>query len=123
MRFDRRKIENCALGGTSCCLLKESCMQPTLDVVALGPRSAFLMKKSYRILARAFAAILAAGAVTGVRAAQQNFADLSLEELMNEPITSVSKRPTRLGDAAAAITVITGEEIRRAGVDTLPDAL
>jgi iron complex outermembrane receptor protein len=52
-----------------------------------------------------------------------DLATMSLEELMNVRVTSVSKRPERLSDAAASIFVITGDDIRRAGVTTLPEAL
>ncbi len=49
--------------------------------------------------------------------------ELSLEELMDIEITSVSKKPERLADAAAAIFVITQEDIRRSGVTSIPEAL
>ncbi|WP_171013467.1 TonB-dependent receptor [Chitinivorax sp. B] len=49
--------------------------------------------------------------------------DLSLEQLGNIEVTSISKKSERLADAAAAIYVITNDEIRRAGVFTLPEAL
>ena len=52
-----------------------------------------------------------------------DLADLSLEELMKEPVTSVSKKATRLAESPAAITVITAEDIRRLGITTLPEAL
>ena len=48
---------------------------------------------------------------------------MSLEELMNVEVTSASRRPERLADAAASIFVISGEDIRRSGVTTLPEAL
>ena len=48
---------------------------------------------------------------------------LSLEELMNLPVTSVSRRPEPRVAAPAPIYVITEEDIRRAGVTTLADAL
>ncbi len=48
---------------------------------------------------------------------------LSLEELLDIQVTSVSKQPEKLLDAAAAIQVITGDEIRRSGATTLPQAL
>ncbi len=47
---------------------------------------------------------------------------LSLEDLMNVNVTSVSKKPEKLSEAAAAVYVLTGEEIRRSGVTTIPDA-
>src|SRR5260221_3755918 len=53
----------------------------------------------------------------------RDLADLSLEELGNIQITSVSKRAERLSDAAASVFVITAEDIRRSGVTNLPAAL
>jgi iron complex outermembrane receptor protein len=50
-------------------------------------------------------------------------ADLSLEELGKVEVTSVSGRAAPLSRAAASIYVITGEDIRRSGVTTLPEAL
>src|SRR6266852_234811 len=52
-----------------------------------------------------------------------DIADLSIEELGNIQITSVSKHAERLADAAASIFVITGEDIRRSGATRLPEAL
>jgi iron complex outermembrane receptor protein len=48
---------------------------------------------------------------------------LSVEELMNVEITSVSRREESLRDAAAAIAVITREAIRRSGAEAVPDSL
>ncbi len=48
---------------------------------------------------------------------------LTIEELMEIDVTSVSRRSERVSGAAAAIAVITGEEIRRSGVTSLPEAL
>lgn len=48
---------------------------------------------------------------------------LSLEELMDIEVTSVSKRPEKLADAASAIQVITQDDIHRAGVANIPEAL
>lgn len=48
---------------------------------------------------------------------------LSLEELMDIEMTSVSKRPEKLLEAASAIQVITKEEIRRSGASSIPEAL
>jgi iron complex outermembrane receptor protein len=49
--------------------------------------------------------------------------DLSLEELTNLRITSVSRQPERLADAAASIYVITNEDIRRSGATGIAEAL
>ncbi len=48
---------------------------------------------------------------------------MSLDELMDIQVTSVSKRPEKLSEAASAIQVITGDDIRRAGSTSLPEAL
>lgn len=50
-------------------------------------------------------------------------ADLSLEQLAGVEVTSVSKSAQNLQSAAAAITVVTGEEIRRSGATSVPEAL
>src|SRR5688572_16559324 len=48
---------------------------------------------------------------------------LSLEELLNVEVTSVSRRPEKLSETASAIQVITREDIHRSGVTSLPEAL
>ncbi|MGH8297449.1 MAG: TonB-dependent receptor plug domain-containing protein, partial [Steroidobacteraceae bacterium] len=48
---------------------------------------------------------------------------LSIEQLMNIKVTSVARRPQKLLSTAAAIEVITGEEIRRSGATSIPEAL
>lgn len=52
-----------------------------------------------------------------------SFAKMSLEELGNIEITSVSKKPQSLSEAAASIFIITSEDIRRSTATTLPEAL
>lgn len=48
---------------------------------------------------------------------------LSLEELLNIEVTSVSKHPEKLKQAASAIQVITQKDISNSGAKTLPEAL
>lgn len=48
---------------------------------------------------------------------------LSIEQLLNVEVTSVSKRPERLARVASAIQVITQQDIRRSGASSLPEAL
>lgn len=48
---------------------------------------------------------------------------MSLDELLGLQVISVSKRPEKLTEAASAIQVVTGEDIRRAGATSLPEAL
>jgi iron complex outermembrane receptor protein len=49
--------------------------------------------------------------------------ETDIEDLMKMKVTSVSKRPEQLSDAAAAIHVITQEDIRRSGATSIPEAL
>ena len=48
---------------------------------------------------------------------------LSLEQLADTEITSASRRPEPISQAASAIDVITSDEIRRFGATNIPDAL
>jgi iron complex outermembrane receptor protein len=56
-------------------------------------------------------------------AAPSELTELSLEDLMNIEVTSVSKKPEQLSDAAAAVYVITREDIRRSGYTSIPEIL
>jgi iron complex outermembrane recepter protein len=76
--------------------------------------------------------LLAAGMLPGLSPgdarAQQlaNASDvqqLSIEQLANIEITSVSRRPEPLAQAPAAVFVISSEDIRRSGAINLPEAL
>src|SRR5689334_15555796 len=53
----------------------------------------------------------------------RSLAELSLEELLNTSVTSVSKRETRVNESPAAVFVLTGEDIRRSGATSVPEAL
>jgi iron complex outermembrane receptor protein len=48
---------------------------------------------------------------------------LSIEELMDIEVTSVSRTAETLSSAAAAISVVTNEDLRRSGATTIPEAL
>lgn len=71
------------------------------------------------------AAVIAAapGSSHAEAPADVDFTRLSLEELMDVEVTSVSKRRQRVADAAAAIFVITQEDIRRSGATSVPELL
>jgi len=53
----------------------------------------------------------------------RDLADASLEDLMNIEVTTVSKKEQKLSQAAAAVYVITQEDIRRSGMTSIPDLL
>ena len=48
---------------------------------------------------------------------------LSMEELMNVKVTSISMRPEKLTEVASAVQVITNEDIHRSGATRLPETL
>ena len=53
----------------------------------------------------------------------KDLATMSMQDLMNIEVTSVSKREQKISDAAAAIFVITQDDIRRSGATNIPDLL
>jgi iron complex outermembrane recepter protein len=52
-----------------------------------------------------------------------DFTQFSLEQLKNVVIVSASKKPEMVSDTAAAVYVITREDIRRSGATSIPEAL
>ncbi|HEX2164557.1 MAG TPA: TonB-dependent receptor [Thermoanaerobaculia bacterium] len=77
------------------------------------------------------AALLAAALLAPAAAAQpvaladtpDELKELTLEQLLEVRVTSLVKRPQRWVDAIGAVSVITGDEIRRSGARSLPEAL
>lgn len=71
--------------------------------------------------------VLLSGFVRPVFAAKDknvnHYLDMDLSELMQVPITSVSKKPQALSDTAAAVFVITRNDIKKSGATTIPDVL
>lgn len=53
----------------------------------------------------------------------EGFLELNLEDLLSMKVTSVSKKKQKLKEAAAAIFVISQEDIRRSGVTSIAEAL
>jgi len=56
-------------------------------------------------------------------ATADNLGSLSIEELMDLEVTTAAKRRQALADTAAAVFVITREDIRRSGATSVPEAL
>ena len=74
-------------------------------------------------LAGVLAVVVAATTVAQTSRGVPDVAAMSMEDLMNMQVTSVSKRTQKVADAAAAIFVITQEDIRRSGATSIPEAL
>lgn len=49
--------------------------------------------------------------------------EMSIQELMEVPVTSAARRPEKYADAAAALFVISREDIRRSGATKIPELL
>src|SRR4051812_32503407 len=62
-------------------------------------------------------------AVKNARSGVTALKQLSMEELMDIEVTSVSKRPEKLVETPSAIQVVTDEDIRRFGATSIPEAL
>jgi iron complex outermembrane recepter protein len=54
---------------------------------------------------------------------EMDLTSISIEDLMNLNVTSVSRKEQKLYSSAAAVFVVTQEDIRRSGVTSIPDAL
>jgi iron complex outermembrane recepter protein len=78
---------------------------------------------SRNLVAIAFVAAGVAFALPTPATAGSAVLDLSLEELLQVKVTSPSKKPQALEDVAAAVYVLTSDDLRRSGVTSIPDAL
>jgi iron complex outermembrane receptor protein len=67
--------------------------------------------------------LCAATEADGAMAPSGALKNLSIEELMDIEVTSVSRTAEALSRAAAAVGVVTNEDIRRSGATTIPEAL
>src|SRR5581483_10215239 len=74
-----------------------------------------------------FACVFLAGRVRAQsvegEASIQSLKKMSIEQLMDIDVTSVSRHAEKLSDAPSAIQVITGDDIRRSGASSIPQAL
>jgi len=75
---------------------------------------------------RAFLGMVLVACAPAAALAQGGAVDLShasLEDLLNIQITSAARKEQRVADTAAAVYVVTRDDIRRSGMTTLPDVL
>ena len=76
------------------------------------------LQKNAPLTYAVMAILLAAQSATA-----EDYFDLSIEQLLQVQVKSVSKKMEAVADAPAAIYVVTSEDIARSGVTTIPDAL
>src|SRR5260370_38698087 len=110
---------------------RESCAHPTNDLQE--GKLNMLFNADHRtgpavgagriLLASFLAVLLAAPTPAQTSRSAPDVTAMSVEDLMNMQVTSVSKRTQKVADAAAAIFVITQEDIRRSGANSIPEAL
>ncbi|HEX3068323.1 MAG TPA: TonB-dependent receptor [Thermoanaerobaculia bacterium] len=80
------------------------------------------MPNARKILAAGFIALsLAAGALQAQES--RDLSALSVDDLMNVEVTSVSRKAQKLSDTAAAVFVITQDDIRESGATSIPEVL
>jgi iron complex outermembrane receptor protein len=64
-----------------------------------------------------------AAADSGDSDSLSSLASLSIEDLMNQEVTTVTRTPEKLSEVPSAIQVLRGNDIRRSAATTLPEAL
>ncbi|HEX5005803.1 MAG TPA: TonB-dependent receptor [Hyphomonadaceae bacterium] len=80
-------------------------------------------RKTALLSGAALASVMTAGPALAQQTPVEDLRRLSIEQLANLEVTTASRRPEALGHTAAAVDVITGDDIREAGVQSLPEAL
>lgn len=76
-----------------------------------------------RVPWRVLLALSIAAPALAAQEPEPDLGDLDIEDLTRIKVTSVARRPEALGQAPAAVFVITGDEIRRSGAVSLAEAL
>lgn len=76
-----------------------------------------------RRAARTLLVLALASLSTPATRAAEDFLDLNLREVLDLDITTASRKPQSVSQAAAAVYVITAEDIRRSPARSLPDLL
>jgi iron complex outermembrane receptor protein len=90
------------------------------DSLSSSPSRSLLMMRTSCCAA---ALLVFAGVAYAAEEEVGDFTSLSLEDLMAVEVTTASKRAERASQAAAAVFVLTREDIARSGVVTVADAL
>jgi iron complex outermembrane recepter protein len=76
-----------------------------------------------RLVLLALVSLVANAAPSLAQTPAPDLSQMSIEDLMNIEVTSASRKEERAADVAAAVYVITRDDIRRSGMTTIPDVL
>jgi iron complex outermembrane receptor protein len=89
-----------------------------------GCQKDVIVTNSGRLSARFSSTLIVALMAASLQAQEKpDLASLSVDDLMNVEVTSVSKRGEKLSDTAAAVFVISQDDIRRSGATSIPEML
>src|ERR1700676_765896 len=99
-------------------------LEGKLDMSSIHKQTRGFVTSAKRIVLLGFLTVFIAVNV-GAQGTQKvpDVTTMSVEDLMNMQVTSVSKHTQKVADAAAAIFVLTQEDIRRSGATSIPEAL
>lgn len=81
------------------------------------------LKRIFPIIVLFVALVFRTTAATNEVTSPAELKRLSLEDLSDQDVTIVSRRPEKLSESPSAVQVITGEDIHRSGATSLPEAL
>src|SRR6202162_2984718 len=97
---------------------------PGPDLVILRDRPNSFLDLRSLVLILTLSTVALTPSVTMAQAqSTSDLTQVSLEDLMNIKVTSVSRKEQKLSKVAAAIYVITKDDIRRSGAKNIPDLL
>ncbi|WP_300454404.1 TonB-dependent receptor [Accumulibacter sp.] len=81
------------------------------------------LKPSFAMLGRPLCLVNALALSAAASATSPELVDMSLEDLLNVEITGAARKSQHLNDVAAAVFVISREDIERSGATSIPEAL
>jgi len=103
--------------------MKIFCPFTQLHPIHRQPKQQHGKTLTLRLISLFLLGCLANPAMAENKPVNNQFLNLSIEELMNVKVTTVSRNPQRLTQVASAVFVITQDDIRRSGATSIPDAL
>lgn len=76
-----------------------------------------------RAIGRGWVVVAASVAWAGSPPASIDLTELTIEELAAFNVATLTRKEQPVHETAAAVTIVTGDDLRRSGVDTVPEAL